>query len=255
MVLQFELTCAGQPAKLSGMMRFGFPIFALTAALSAALIAGPVSAQLGDTLEDLRRDGVELPNILPEDQDGPATGLAEPEPEPEAKPLAPPKPAFELADTLDGLFNQLKRTADARRAERISKAIWAKWQTSDSASVDLLTVWARNASSSRKYAVALDLLDQVVVLRPEYAEGWNQRATLHFAMRNFSKSITDIERTLALEPRHYGALAGLAGMLTQLGREEEALETWYRALAVYPAMRSAQAAVLSLEEKLAGRGI
>ncbi len=178
-----------------------------------------------------------------------------PVPSPQPTQLPPAKPVFELADDLDGLFDQLKRTGDKRRAERISAQIWQKWQASDSRSVDLLTHWARGASSKKDYAVALDLLDQVVTLRPDYAEGWNQRATLHYAMRNFDKSIADIERTLALEPRHYGALAGLGAILQQLGRKEAALEAWYRALNVYPAMEGAQKAVLDLEEDLAGRGI
>ncbi len=169
--------------------------------------------------------------------------------------LPPPKPAFELADDLDGLFDQLKRTGDKRRAERISQRIWQTWRESDSRSVDLLTHWARGATTKKDYAVALDLLSQVVSLRPNYAEGWNQRATLHYAMGNLDKSIADIERTLALEPRHYGALAGLGAILQRLGRKEAALEAWYRALSVYPAMEGAQKAVLDLEEDLAGRGI
>jgi tetratricopeptide (TPR) repeat protein len=173
--------------------------------------------------------------------------------ESKARPAA--KAPFKIADDLDGLFAQLKRTSNTARASRISAKIWSLWQTSDSRTVDLLTHWARSASSKRKYAAALDLLDQVVTLRPDYAEGWNQRATLHFAMRNFDKSIVDIERTLALEPRHYGALAGLATILESMDRREEALDTWYRALAVYPSMESAQGAVLRLEEDLAGEGI
>ena len=99
--------------------------------------------------------------------------------------------------------------------------------------------------------VALDLLDQVIALRPDYAEGFNQRATLHFMMENYGKSIVDIERTLALEPRHYGALAGLATILEHLGEKDRALETWYRVLSVYPAMKSAQDSVVRLEEELA----
>jgi tetratricopeptide (TPR) repeat protein len=74
-------------------------------------------------------------------------------------------------------------------------------------------------------------------------------------MENYGKSIADIERTLALEPRHYGALAGLAAILERLNRQEEALETWYRVLSVYPAMTSGQDAVIRLEEDLAGSGI
>lgn len=171
------------------------------------------------------------------------------------EPPAAAKAPFKLADDLDGLFAQLKRTSSTRRAERISAKIWSLWQMSDSRTVDLLTHWARSATSDRHYSAALDLLDQVVTLRPDYAEGWNQRATLHFTMRNFDKSIVDIERTLALEPRHYGALAGLATILESMDRKEEALDTWYRALAVYPTMESAQGAVLRLEEDLAGEGI
>lgn len=175
--------------------------------------------------------------------------------DPQVKAVPTIKPAFELADDLDGLFAQLKRTADVERGDRISNKIWQLWQTSDSRTVDLLTHWARTASSKRRYDTALDLLDQVIALRPGYAEGWNQRATLHFAMRNYDKSIADIERTLALEPRHYGALAGLAAILQRLERKEEALEVWYRVLETYPAMQSAQWAVTGLEEELAGESI
>lgn len=166
-----------------------------------------------------------------------------------------PAPAVELAKDLDGLFAQLKRTRDPKLAERISARIWEEWKTSDSRSIDLLTHWARSASGQKRYGKALDLLDQVVVLRPKYAEGYNQRATLHFMMQEYGKSIVDIERTLALEPRHYGALSGLASILERLGQKEKALETWYRALNVYPAMKNAQNSVLRLEEELEGSGI
>ncbi|MDD9910352.1 MAG: hypothetical protein OXR62_11750 [Ahrensia sp.] len=166
-----------------------------------------------------------------------------------------PQPGFVLAKDLDSLFAQLKRAASQKRAERISTAIWEHWHRSDSRSVDLLTTWARAAAERKSFGKALDLLDQVVVLRPNYAEGFNQRATLHFMMKNFSKSVADIERTLALEPRHFGALAGLANILEQQGYKKRALATWYRALEVYPAMRPAQTAVLRLEEELAGSGI
>ncbi len=172
-----------------------------------------------------------------------------------AKPAKPAKPPFQLAKDLDSLFNQLKRTREQKRAKRISEAIWAKWHRSDSRSVDLLTTWARSAAGKKSYGQAMDLLDQVVVMRPGYAEGFNQRATVHFLMNNYSKSIADIERTLALEPRHFGALAGLANILERIGEKEKAMETWYRVLAVYPAMKNAQTSVLRLEEELAGNGI
>ena len=140
-------------------------------------------------------------------------------------PAAETPKQFELATNLDGLFRQLSRTSREGRGKRISTRIWELWQTSDSRSIDLLTVWARRAAKEEKYAAALDLLDQVVVMRPDYPEGWNQRATLHYQMKEFGRSIADIERTLALEPRHFGALAGLASIQQQMGRDRAALQT------------------------------
>ncbi|MFD0915460.1 tetratricopeptide repeat protein [Pseudahrensia aquimaris] len=162
---------------------------------------------------------------------------------------------FKLGDDLDTLFSQLKRTANKGRAKRISDRIWELWRDSENDSVDLLAAWARAAMQKRQFSAALDLLDQMVVLQPDHPEGWNQRATLHFMMDNYSKSIADIERTLALEPRHFGALAGLANMQARMGDDKAALKTWYRVLDVYPAMESAQKSVIRLEEKLAGQSL
>jgi len=161
----------------------------------------------------------------------------------------------DLPADLDGLFHILKRTRNKTRARTIEKRIWGQWQNSDNQTVNLLTGWARSATRKRQYSAALDLLDQIVTLKPDYAEGWNQRATLHFIMKNYVKSIADIERTLILEPRHFGALGGLANIQGLLGRDKDALATWYRALNIYPAMQGAQNAVMRLEEKLAGSSL
>lgn len=173
-------------------------------------------------------------------------------PSADVSPATKPKPEFQLADNLDGLLEQLARTRDINRAKRVEQRIWELWRGSDSKSIDLLTGWARKAMGAKKFNQALDLLDQVVVLRPNYAEAWNQRATLHFMMQDYNKSIADIERTLALEPRHFGALAGLAYILERIGQKKRALDVWYRALRVYPAMKSGQDSILRLEEELAG---
>ena len=97
-------------------------------------------------------------------------------------------------DRLDTLFARLKKERHSASAEQISKKIWANWALSGSASIDLLSGWARDAITNDNFGVALDLLDQVTTLRPDFAEGWNQRATLHFMMKNYGKSMRDIER-------------------------------------------------------------
>ena len=73
-------------------------------------------------------------------------------------------------------------------------------------------------------------------------------------MSEYGKSISDIERTLQLEPRHFGALSGLAIILKRSGSDRKAMEAWYQVLEIYPANDAAQKAVIDLEEELAGRG-
>lgn len=155
------------------------------------------------------------------------------------------------AEKLDALFSELQRERNEAKAERISRRIWSQWFESGSASIDLLMMSAENAIQSRRFSVALDLLDQVTLLEPDYAEGWNRRATLHFMMQQNTKSISDIERTLALEPRHFGALAGLAGILRSQGDNERALDIYLKTLEIYPMMRGAQQAVAQITEELA----
>jgi hypothetical protein len=74
-------------------------------------------------------------------------------------------------------------------------------------------------------------------------------------MRSFGKSMADIDRTLQLEPRHFGALAGLAQIMKERGSKEMALNAYQRVLDIYPMMRSAQNEVATLSEELAGEGI
>lgn len=156
------------------------------------------------------------------------------------------------ANTLDALFAELKRERDEKKAKRISERIWAKWRDSGSATANLLMQWADKAISENKSALALDLLDQVVVLMPDYAEGWNRRATLNYAVGEHGKSMADIDRVLALEPRHFGAIAGMAAILAATENDALELRAWEQLLEIYPANRQAQERVAELAEKLAG---
>ncbi|UCI27292.1 tetratricopeptide repeat protein [Mesorhizobium sp. B2-8-5] len=173
-----------------------------------------------------------------------------------APPAATPPPAAPTKQgRLDQLFTELKRERNEKAAERIAGRIWNEWNQSGSASIDLMMRWAQKATEDQKFDVALDFLDQVVTLQPDYAEGWNRRATVHFMMKNYGKSMADIDRTLQLEPRHFGALSGLAQIMAETGHKQSALEAWQRVLTIYPMMRSAQNQVSTLSEELAGEGI
>ena len=102
--------------------------------------------------------------------------------------VEPQTTAAVATSPLDTLFSELKRERSESAAERISVRIWEQWNQSGSASVDLMMQWADTAMKAEKFGVALDFLDRITVLQPDYAEVWNRRATAHFLMKNFEKS-------------------------------------------------------------------
>ena len=156
---------------------------------------------------------------------------------------------------LDTLFSQLKRSGNEAAANKVARSITEKFSQSGSATVSFLMGRADEAMAKNENGLALDLLDQVVMLEPGFAEGWNRRATLHYKMGNHVKSVADITETLKLQPRHFGALSGLAAIFMATGREESALKVYEQVLDIYPMMRNAQTAVGTLADKLAGEGI
>ncbi|QRY70309.1 hypothetical protein JVX98_25225 [Ensifer sp. PDNC004] len=153
---------------------------------------------------------------------------------------------------LDALFADLKKERDPDKARELSNQIRMEWQDSGSATVNLLMQWADKAIADNKQPAALDILDQVIALAPNYVEGWNRRATLHYTMGNYRKSMADINRVLSIEPRHFGALAGMAAILGASGKDELAMRAWEQFLDIYPADRKAQEQLGELAEKLAG---
>jgi tetratricopeptide (TPR) repeat protein len=175
---------------------------------------------------------------------------------PAARDVAPPRSTQKSrAERLDKLFSDLKRERNDKAAERIANQIYFVWNDSGSASVDLMMLWAQKAITERKFDVALDFLDEVVTLQPDFVEGWNRRATVNFLMKNYAKSMADIDKTLKLEPRHFGAISGLAQIMSDTGRKEQALRAWQRVLDIYPMLRNAQQQVSTLSEDLAGESI
>ncbi|MEP3049090.1 MAG: tetratricopeptide repeat protein [Roseibium sp.] len=160
--------------------------------------------------------------------------------------------ADEAESKLDQLYAELAEADDPATRERTTRKIRALWIKSGSDTVDVLMSRSGKAIQADNHALALDLLDVVVVLKPSFAEGWNRRATVHYMREEFGKSLVDIERTLALEPRHWGALSGLAIIQRRLGFESDALATFKKALEIHPGLENASEAVESLEKAAEG---
>jgi len=150
---------------------------------------------------------------------------------------------------LDQLFVELKQEGNEAAARRIAQQIREEWQRSGGATADLLIEWAQKAAASEKYNVALDLLDQAVTLYPEYVEGWNSRALVYLMMNDYRRAMSDLSHVLSIEPRHFGAMSGVAGIMRVTGRPERAIEIYRRMLEIYPMQRSAQRALLSITDE------
>lgn len=215
-------------------------IFVFT--LLLMLCAGPVSAQ---PVPDL---GPEAQPPSAEDFDAVPQDL----PEEGVQVVVEENDAEETDSKLDQLYAELSETDDPAIRERTTRKIRVLWMKSGSDTVDVLMSRSGKAIQADNHALALDLLDVVVVLKPSFAEGWNRRATVHYMREDFGKSLVDIERTLALEPRHWGALSGLAIIQRRLGFETDALATFKRALEIHPGLENASEAVETLEKAAEG---
>lgn len=153
---------------------------------------------------------------------------------------------------LDALFVALA-LAPEDGWKPIQSKIMAVWARSDSAAMTLLLSRATKAMRAGQTDKAMVLLDDLVRLAPDFAEGWNRRATLHFMNEDYGRSVADIQHVLALEPRHFGALSGLGIIFDRLERDEEALAIFRRALEVHPHLEGAQEAVDKLTPLVDGR--
>src|SRR5882762_2194837 len=167
----------------------------------------------------------------------------------------PRLPRGDRSKNLEFLFEALKAAPDADSAKLVEGRIWALWLASGSDTTDLLMSRVKTAQDGKDTKLAIQLLDAVVDMRPDYVEAWNRRATLHFANKDYGKSVADIRQVLAREPRHFGALTGLGVIMQELGEEKLALEAFRRALAVNPHLQKVPDFVKTLTEKVEGRDI
>jgi tetratricopeptide (TPR) repeat protein len=190
-------------------------------------------------------------------QPGPES-KAEPEPEPEfqldSQPQSPGDEAARNRARLDALFALLAQH-DSPDWLSVQNEIWALWSHSGSPAMDLLLMRAESAMESDRFELALRFLDDLVRLAPDFAEGWNKRATVYFLLGEYGRSVADIQRTLALEQRHFGALSGLGMILERLGDKNGAMRAYRRGLEVHPNLPGAADGVERLAPEVDGRAL
>ena len=156
---------------------------------------------------------------------------------------------------LNELFERLAASKDQEEADGIAGAIERVFQRSGSDTADLLLNRALTALHRKESKAAFDVLDKLVVVEPEWAEAWMQRATARFMDGDRYGAVDDLGQALSREPRHFGALSGLGSVLSSLGFEKRALEVYRRALAVRPHQTDVKQMIDKLAPDVDGRDI
>ena len=144
---------------------------------------------------------------------------------------------------LDGLFEDLYIVDDIALQNKIVGEIWKEWMKIDDPEIEKIMNSIPYFFQTQKYDEAIKALNYVIEINPNYSEGYNKRATFYFMMGEYENSMQDIETTLLLEPRHFGALDGMSRILIFFGKFNQALQ-------VYEEMKKLMPNDISLDMKI-----
>lgn len=163
--------------------------------------------------------------------------------------------ADQTDERLDALFATLQTSEDPMILRETEQDIWSIWYDSGNERVDELMTEAEYAMRFGELAKAELLYTEIVSLAPEFSEGWNRRATVRYHMGNHDQALDDIQRTLSLEPRHFGALWGLGMILSARGNYLDAITAFETLIAVKPNTLDAAPRIEFLKERIKNQAI
>ena len=154
---------------------------------------------------------------------------------------------------LDKLFTQLKNTKNLSSSQIVENKIWKIWEnhpSNDRRGYRLTELLDQGSLliNRRELNKAYEIFTQIIAEEPEWAEAWNKRATVLYLMDQYQSSLDDINITLTLEPRHFGALSGQALNYIELKQYEKAIKSYKDAQKIYPSMDGAKKMILELQE-------
>lgn len=152
---------------------------------------------------------------------------------------------------MDGWFAELADPANDHW-QRALTDIQREWSKSGSPAFDLLLQRGQDAMETGDLQAAIEHLTALTDLDPGFAEGWNARATAYYLAGYYGPSLSDIRHVLALNPRHFGALAGLGLILQDTGHKDKAIKAFKASLAIHPHQDSIRQALEELEKEASG---
>jgi len=153
-------------------------------------------------------------------------------------------------EQLDHLFQLLRTSQKEDEIQQTIEDIWQVWMTELSPAVGLLMDRGCKAMADGDFTEAIHDFSTIISEMPEYAEGWNKRATALYLRGDYKRSIDDIQKTLELEPRHFGALSGWATICLIIGDEQKALSLFRELEQIYPNRKGLRKKINTLSTKL-----
>jgi tetratricopeptide (TPR) repeat protein len=204
--------------------------------LGAVLLAAACSLGLADPVAAQMSRGEALKAL---EQDDPAERLAGVERLAEAG---------QMADA-DAMVQRLRDPEPVIR-ERAAEALWQIWSRSGDPAIDELFARGVSQMQASAYEEALVTFDEIVRRRPDFAEGWNKRATVYFLLGRFDESLKDVDEVLERNRHHFGALSGAGQIHLRLGHERQALDFFERAFEVNPNLEGLELLIRLLDQHL-----
>lgn len=176
---------------------------------------------------------------------GPAPAVAQSQ----SPTTAPHDEAAERTRALDALFAALKTAKEDAEAEPMVEKIWKLWSRSGQRKADILFEQGVGYLALHQLGPAHARFSEAIDAAPDFAEAWNKRATVLYLLNEHEQSLADIEKTLSLEPRHFGALAGRGMIHAHAGRWKEAVEAYHQALRFNPFLKERVLILPELERR------
>lgn len=170
-------------------------------------------------------------------------------------PNAAPATADELAGIQAKLYDKLLAAPDAEAAGKVAASLERLWAHSGTDTSMVLMERAATAQAQNKNDLALKFLTVAAELQPDFAEVWNRRAYLYYVTNDVDRAVGDLRRTLALDPKHFKALEGLANILREQNQKKGALAAMKKLLEVYPLAPGVKQAYDELSREVEGQGI
>lgn len=208
-------------------------ILAIASVLSLTLLAPPAVAELRWSREQAIRN------------------LAKPDTGVRRKAVARLAEVGTMGDT-PLLLKALNDPDDTVRA-LAETALWDVWSRSGDPAVDRMFQSALDELDRQRIPEAVDLLTEVIRVRPAFAEGWNKRATAWYVLGEYRKALADCDEVIKRNPAHFGALAGCGQVLLRMEQPEKALGYFRRALRINPNLEDLEATVEELSRIVATR--